>query len=89
MFRGLIDLFNILLWWCFMYVGSFLLMIVAIFYIMKINPTPHSPIIHQHYSTVKVVQPPKKVLIEEEICKRLDGSPVVNNVCVDCLTVKN
>ena len=72
-----------------MYVGSFLLMIVAIFYIVKINPTPHTPIIHQNYSTVKVVQPPKKVLIDEEICKRLDGCPVVNNICVDCLTVKN
>ena len=53
---------------------------------MKTNTTPHTPIIHQHYSTVKVVQPPKKVLIEEEICKRLDGCPIVNNVCVDCLT---
>ena len=62
MFRGLIDLFNILLWWCFMYLDSFLLMIVAIFYIVKIKPTPHTPIIHQHYSTVKVVQPLKKVI---------------------------
>ena len=64
-------------------------MIVSIFYIVKINTTPHTPIIHQHYSTVKVVQPPKKVLIEEEICKRLDGCPIVNNVCVDCLAVKD
>ena len=64
-------------------------MIVAIFYIIKTNPSPPTPIIHQHYSTVKVVQPPKKVLIEEEICKRLDGCSIVNNVCVDCLTVKN
>ena len=72
-----------------MYVGSFLLMIVALFYTVKIIPTPYTPIIHQHYSTVKVVQPPKKVLIVEEICKRLDRCPIVNNVCVDCLTVKN
>jgi hypothetical protein len=64
-------------------------MIVAIFYTMKINPTPHTPNIHQHYSTVKVIEPPKKALIEEEICKQLDGCPIVNNVCVDCLTVKN
>ena len=30
-----------------------------------------------------------KELIEEEICTRLDGCPIVKGVCVDCLTVKN
>ena len=89
MFRGLIDLFNLLLWWSFMYVGSFLLMVVAIVHIIKTNPTPPTPIIHEHYSTVQVIEPPKRVLIEKEICTRLDGCPIVNGVCVDCLTVKN
>ena len=64
-------------------------MIVSIFYTMNTNTTPHTPIIHQDYSTVKVFQPPKRVLIEVEICNRLDGCPIVNNVCVDCLTEKN
>ena len=85
MFRGLIDLFNILLWWSFMYVGSFLLMVVAIVYVIKANPTPPTPIIHQDYSTVQVVEPPKRVLIEKEICTRFDGCPIVNGICVDCL----
>ena len=89
MFRGLIDLFNLLLWWSFMYVGSFLLMVVAIVHIIKTNPTPSTPIISEYYSTVQVIEPPKRVLIEKEICTRLDGCPIVNNVCVDCLTVKN
>ena len=89
MFRGLIDLFNLLLWWAFMYVGSFLLMVVAIVHIIKTNPTPPTPIINEYYSTVQVIEPPKRVLIEKEICTRLDGCPIVNNVCVDCLTVKN
>jgi len=31
-----------------------------------------------------VVEPPKRVLIEEEICTRLDGCPIKNNICVDC-----
>ena len=89
MFRGLIDLFNLLLWWSFMYVGSFLLMIVAIVYITKTNATPPTLIINHHYSTVQVVETPKRVLIEEEICTRLDGCPIVNGVCVGYLTVKN
>ena len=88
MFRGLIDLFNILLWWCFMYVGSFLLMIVALFYIVKINPTPHTPIIHQHYSTVQVVEPPKRVLVEREVCKSIKGCKEVNGTCPTCVVEK-
>ena len=70
-----------------MYVGSFLLMIVAIFYVIKSNPTPPTPIINEYYSTVthQVVQPPKRVLVDSEVCTRIDGCPIVNNVCVDCL----
>ena len=85
MVRLFIDLCNLFFLWVFLHVGAFLLMIVAIFYIIKTNPSPPTPIIHQHYSTVQVVEPPKRVLIEEEICRRLDGCPIVNNVCVDCL----
>ncbi len=46
-------------------------------------------IIPHHYSTVQLIEPPKRILIEEEIRTRLDGYPIVNGVCIDCLTVKN
>ena len=85
MVRLFIDLCNLFFLWVFLHVGAFLLMIVAIVYVIKSNPTPLPPIIHQHYSTVQVIEPPKRVLIEEEICTRLDGCPIVNGVCVDCL----
>ena len=89
MVRLFIDLCNLFFLWVFLHVGAFFLMVVAIVYITQTNKTPLPPIIHEHYSTVKVVEPPKRVLIEEEICTRLDGCPIVNNVCVDCLNVKN
>ena len=89
MFRGLIELFNILLWWCFLYVGSFMLMVVAIVYLIKTNPSPPTPIINEYHSSVQVIESPKRVLIEEGIYTRLDGCPIVNGICVDCLTVKN
>ena len=89
MLKGIKELVDLLLLWGFMYVGAFLIMIVGIVYITKTNPTPPTPITHQHYSTVQVIEPPKKVLIEKEICTRLDGCPILNNLCVDCLTVKN
>ena len=74
-----------------MYVGAFLIMILGIVYITKTNPTPPTPIINEYYSTVthQVVEPPKKVIMEEEICTRIDGCRIIENVCVDCLTVKN
>ena len=91
MFRLLADVFHFLLWWCFLYVGSFMLLILGIVYITKTNPTPPTPIINEYYSTVthQVVAPPKKVIVEEEICTRIDGCRIIDNVCVDCLTVKN
>ena len=72
-----------------MYVGSFMLMVVAIVYLIKTNPSPPTPIINEYHSSVQVIEPPKRVLIEEGFCTRLDGCPIVNGICVDCLTVKN
>ncbi len=85
MFKGLIKLCNFLLLWGFLYVGSFVIMIIFIVHIIKTNPTP---IVHEHYSTVQVIEPPKRVLIEKEICTRLDGCPIVNGVCETCQIVK-
>ena len=64
---------------------SFMIMVVAIVYFIKSNPTP---IINHHYSTIEVIEPPKKVIMEEEICTRIDGCPIVNGVCETCQIVK-
>ena len=85
MFRLLSDVFHFLLWWCFLYVGSFMLMVVAIFYTLENSPTPNET----HYTTVQTIQSPKRVLVEREVCNRIDGCPIVNNVCLDCITVRN
>ena len=85
MFRLFADVFHFLLWWCFLYVGSFMLMVVAIFYVLENSSAPNKT----HYTSVQTIQPPKKVLVEREVCNRIDGCPIVNNVCVDCIPVKN
>ena len=81
MIRGLIDLMDLILLWGFWYVISFLVLVLGVVYITKSNPTP---IIHQHYSTVEVIEPPKEVIVEEEICTRIDGCRIVDNICIDC-----
>ena len=53
---------------------------------MKTNPTPHTPIIHQHYSTVQVVEPPKRVLVEREVCKDIRGCVLLKGgECPTCV----
>jgi hypothetical protein len=81
-FGGLIDILNLLLWSSFIHVGSLLLMIFAKVYVIK-TTTP----IETHYTTVKVNERPKRVLVQREVCNRIDRCPIVNNVCVDCITV--
>ena len=81
--KGIKELVDLLLLWGFWYLGSFMIMVVAIVYFIKTNPTP---IINHHYSTIEVIEPPKKVIVEEEICTRIDGCRIVDNVCVDCIT---
>ena len=82
MLKGIKELVDLLLLWGFWYLGSFMIMVVAIVYFIKSNPTP---VIHQHYSTIEVIEPPKKVIMEEEICTRIDGCRIVDNVCIDCV----
>ena len=89
MLSFLSSIIQFFMYWVFMYVGSFLLMIVGIFWIIKTNPTLPTPIIHEHKIVQNIIQPTKRVLVEREVCKRVDGCPIVNNVCVDCITVKN
>ena len=86
MLRGLKELVDLLLLWGFMYVGSFLLMIVAIFYVIKSNPTPPTPIIHEHKIVQNIIQPPKRVLVEQEVCKDFRGCKILKgSECPDCV----
>ena len=61
------------MYWMFMYVGSFLLLIVAIVYITKTNPTPPTPIIHEHKIVQNIIKLPKRVLVEREVSKDVRG----------------
>ena len=77
MFRLIADVFHFLLWWCFLYVGSFMLMVVAIFYVLENSPAPNKT----YYTSVQNIQPPKRVLVEREVCNRIDGCRIVSGTC--------
>ena len=87
MFRGLLDFFNVLMAWLFLKVCAFLIMIVGITYIVKTN---EPPIIHQHTTTQKFITQnviePKPITIQEQVCNKISGCPVIDGVCVGCET---
>ena len=83
MLKGIKELVDLILLWGFWYVGSFMIMVVAIVYFIKSNPTP---IINHHYSAVQVVEPPKRVLVEREICKDIRGCVLLKGgECPTCV----
>ena len=88
MVRLFIDLCNLFFLWVFLHVGAFFLMVVAIVYLIKTNPSPPTPIIKQYHSTVQVVQSPKRVLVEREVCNRISGCKVVSGTCPTCVIDK-
>ena len=86
MLKGIKELVDLLLLWGFMYVGSFLLLIVGIVYITKTNPTPPTPIIHEHKIVQNIIQPPKIVLVEREVCKDVRGCELLKGgECPTCV----
>jgi hypothetical protein len=65
-----------------------MLMVVTIVYLIKTNPSLPTPIIKQYHSTVQVVQPHKRVLVDSEVCTRIDGCKVVSGTCPTCVIDK-
>ena len=83
MIRGIIELVDLLLLWGFWYIVSFLILVFGVVYIIKSNPTP---IINHHYSTVEVIEPPKRVLVEREVCKDIRGCVLLKGgECPTCV----
>ena len=82
MIRGIKELLEILFLWGFIYVGSFIFLIIGIVHLQSNQPI----IQEQHYHTTKqVYQPPKRVLVEREVCKDIRGCKIVKGKCIDCV----
>ena len=86
MLKGIKELLEILFLRGFIYLGAFIFLIIGIVHIQSNQP----PIIKQYHThnTVQVVAPPKRVLVEREVCNRIDGCPVVKGVCESCEIMK-
>ena len=56
--------------------------------LLVVDPTPPTPIIHEHKIVQNIIQPPNRVLVERKICTRIDGCPEKNGTCPTCSVEK-
>ena len=82
--RGIKELVEILLLWGFIYFGTILLMIVLIIYLIQTNSSPITSV----EPTKMTWTEPIRVLETSSICKRVNGCPIVEGVCEDCIEEK-
>ena len=82
--RGIKELVEILLLWGFIYFGTIILMIVLIIYLIQTNSSPITSV----EPTKMTWTEPVRIIETSSICKRVDGCPIVEGVCEDCVEEK-
>ena len=83
MFRGLLDFFNVLMAWGFAYVVAIM---ILVFGIMHLKQQDQTPIVHHtthEHITLNVIEP-KPIVVQEEVCNKILGCPIVEGECVGC-----
>ena len=91
MIRGIKELLELVFLWSFLHITSLAILVVAVVYITHTQPKQQIPMI-QPQEQISMVNPHITTFAEpiiKEVCTRIDGCRVIDNVCVDCLTVKN
>ena len=95
MIRSIIDgckeLLELIFLWTFLHITSLAILVVAVVYISHTQPKQQIPMIHP-LEQISMVEPHTTTFTEpimKEVCTKIDGCRVIDNVCVDCLTVKN
>ena len=95
MIRSIIDgckeLLELIFLWTFLHISSLAILVAAVVYITHTQPKQLIPMI-QPQEQISMVEPHITTFAEpimKEVCTKIDGCRIIDNVCVDCLTVKN
>ncbi len=91
MIRGIKELLELVFLWSFLHITSLAILVVAVVYITHTQPKQQIPMI-QTQEQISMVEPHITTIAEpimKEVCTRIDGCRIIDNVCVDCLTMKN
>ena len=86
MLKGIKELLEIVFLWGFIYLGTFIFLIIGIVHLQSNQPI----IQEQHYhTTTQVFAPPKRVLVEREVCKDVRGCEILKGgKCHTCVVDK-
>ena len=82
MLKGIKELLEIVFLWGFLYMGAIFILIIGIVHIKSNQPIIQEQHFHQ---TTKVFAPPKRVLVEREVCKDIRGCQIVKGKCIGCV----
>ena len=91
MIRGIKELLELVFLWSFLHITSLAILVVAVVYITHTQPKQQIPMI-QPQEQISMVEPHTTTFAEpiiKEVCTRIDRCRIIDNVCVDCLTVNN
>ena len=91
MIRGIKELLELVFLWSFLHITSLAILVVVVVYITHTQPKQQIPMI-QPQEQISMVESHTTTFTEpimKEVCTKIDGCRVIDNVCVDCLTVKN
>ena len=80
--RGIKELVEVLLLWGFIYVMSFLVLIVFIIYFITSRSTQEITI--SESQKIVMNEPIKDI---GEVCNRIDGCRIIRGVCIDCESI--
>ena len=83
MLKGIKELLEIVFLWGFLYMGAIFILVLGIVHIKSNQPI----IQEQHYHTTKqVIEPPKRVLMQREVCKDPRGCELLKGgACPACV----
>ena len=83
MLKGIKELLEILFLWGFLYMGAIFILIIGIVHIKSTQPIIQE---HHYHTTKQVIEPPKRVLMQREVCKDPRGCELLKGgACPACV----
>ena len=83
MLKGIKELLEIVFLWGFLYMGAIFILIIGIVHIKSNQPIIQE---HHYHTTKQVIEPPKRVLMQREVCKDPRGCELLKGgACPACV----
>ena len=83
MLKGIKELLEIVFLWGFLYMGAIFILVLGIVHIKSTQPIIQE---HHYHTTKQVIELPKRVLMQREVCKDPRGCELLKGgACPACV----